>query len=70
MNAPQSVLEVVDRFDPHRDTHLLPAYNEAQVRRVIERRIASTDDEIGQLVYELYALTKDEIAIVEGATVQ
>ena len=32
----------------------------------IERMIASTDDEIDRLVYELYGLTEEEIGIVEG----
>ena len=34
----------------------------------IERQIASTDAEIDRLVYELYGLTEEEIAIVEEAT--
>jgi len=33
---------------------------------VIQRQIDGTDREIDRLVYELYGLTKDEIAIVEG----
>ena len=36
------------------------------VRDRIERMIASTDDEIDRLVYELYGLTEEEIKIVEG----
>jgi hypothetical protein len=32
------------------------------------REIESTDRQIDQLVYELYGLTKDEIATVEEAT--
>jgi len=32
----------------------------------IQRQIDSTDEQIDALVYELYGLTKDEIAIVEG----
>ena len=32
----------------------------------IERQIAATDREIDKLVYELYGLTEEEIAIVEG----
>ena len=32
----------------------------------IERLIAATDSEIDRLVYDLYGLTKAEIAIVEG----
>jgi len=36
-------------------------------RNVLERQIATTDNEIDALVYELYDLTKEEIAIVEGS---
>jgi hypothetical protein len=32
----------------------------------IQRQIDSTDEQIDKLVYELYGLTADEIAIVEG----
>ena len=35
-------------------------------RTTLERQIAATDDEIDHLVYELYDLTNEEIAIVEG----
>ena len=35
-----------------------------------ERRIEATDREIDRLVYELYGLTEEEIAPVEGATGQ
>ena len=31
-----------------------------------QRQIAATDEEIDRLVYDLYGLTEDEIAIVEG----
>jgi hypothetical protein len=41
--------------------------SEAQ-RGAIQRQIEATDAEIDRLVYDLYGLTKDEIAIVEGAT--
>ncbi len=34
----------------------------------LSRQIAATDDEIDQLVYELYGLTDDEIRIVEQST--
>ena len=36
-------------------------------RTVIERQIEATDGEIDRLVYELYGLTEEEIALVEGA---
>ncbi len=39
-----------------------------QERTVIERQIAATDREIDQLVYSLYDLTGEEIAIVEATT--
>ena len=32
---------------------------------MLERQIAATDNEIDALVYELYDLTQEEIAIVE-----
>jgi hypothetical protein len=32
------------------------------------RRIAATDREMDGIVYELYGLTEEEIALVEGAT--
>lgn len=34
----------------------------------LQRDIAATDRAIDQLVYQLYGLTADEIAIVESAT--
>ena len=34
-------------------------------RGVLERQIAAADEEIDHLVYELYDLTPEEIAIVE-----
>ena len=37
-------------------------------RTVLRRQIQSTDHEIDHLVYELYELTDEEIAIVEGET--
>ena len=43
------------------------AKSEAQ-RGAIQRQIDATDAEIDRLVYALYGLTKDEIAIVEGAS--
>jgi hypothetical protein len=34
---------------------------------VLESRIAATDRQIDELVYELYGLTEEEIKVVEGA---
>ncbi len=36
-------------------------------RTVLQRQIDATDGQIDRLVYELYGLTKDEIAVVEGS---
>jgi hypothetical protein len=36
------------------------------VKTVLQRQIEATDREIDRLVYELYGLTDEEIAIVEG----
>ncbi len=36
------------------------------LRSALERQIAATDTQIDRLVYDLYGLTGDEIAIVEG----
>jgi type II restriction/modification system DNA methylase subunit YeeA len=35
-------------------------------RGVLQRQVTATDDEIDHLVYQLYDLTDEEIAIVEG----
>ena len=45
----------------------LAAANLDQEKTVLKRRIEATDREIDQLVYELYGLTEDEIALVENA---
>jgi len=44
---------------------LAAAESEAQ-KTVLQRQIAATDREIDRLVYDLYGLTKEEIAIVES----
>jgi len=38
-----------------------------QEKTQLSRQIAATDGAIDTLVYELYGLTEEEIAIVEGA---
>ena len=35
-------------------------------RGVVEQRIEAVDREIDALVYELYGLSEDEVAVVEG----
>ena len=41
----------------------------SQDRKFVERQIKSTDRQINQLVYKLYELTPEEIALVEGGSV-
>jgi hypothetical protein len=38
-----------------------------QAKRLLQQQIDVTDQAIDRLVYELYGLTEDEIAIVERA---
>ena len=44
----------------------LPQARTPHEQTALERRIEATDRQIDALVYELYALTEEEIAIVEG----
>lgn len=46
----------------------LPAAKTSQERGVIQRQSEATDRQIDELVYQLYDLTAEEIAIVEAAT--
>lgn len=45
-----------------------PSIKIDQAKAVFERHVASVDQQIDQLVYELYGLTDKEIALVEEAT--
>ena len=45
----------------------LPAASLPQDKDLLQRRIDATDRQIDALVYELYGLTADEIAIVEDS---
>jgi hypothetical protein len=36
-------------------------------KKLYQRQVEATDEEIDALVYELYGLTEEEIVIVEGA---
>jgi hypothetical protein len=44
----------------------LPAAKTEHEKTVIQRQIEATDEQIDQLVYELYGLTEEQIKIVEG----
>ena len=54
------------RQDPHGHTKLVAARTPAE-RELYARQIEATDGEVDRLVYELYGLTEEEVAIVEGA---
>ena len=45
----------------------LPAATTEHERKLLQRQTTATNNEINQLVYALYGLTAEEIAIVEGA---
>jgi hypothetical protein len=46
----------------------LAAGKSAAQKSVLQRQIGATDEEIDRVVYDLYGLTAEEIAIVEEAT--
>ena len=60
--APREVVALVENFAEHRETYRRGDYKEASLL------IQHTDAEIDRLVYELYGLTDEEIALVEAAT--
>ena len=79
MTAPKEIKKLIKRFQENRDVYCSSAYNETQARHEfidplvnskspIQRQIEATDNQIDQLVYELYGLTDEEIRIVEEAT--
>mgnify|MGYP005619931155 CR=1 FL=1 len=45
----------------------LSAAKTAHEKTALQRQITATDQQIDQLVYDLYGLTGEEIRIVEGA---
>ena len=60
----QLVALVEQMLDLHRQ---LAAFKTPDERTRLERQIGATDQRIDVLVYELYGLTDNEIAIIEGA---
>jgi predicted nucleic acid-binding Zn-ribbon protein len=44
----------------------LPSAKTDHEKTALQRQIDATDQQIDQLVYELYGLTEEEIKIVEG----
>jgi hypothetical protein len=57
-------LAEIPAYDP--DLDLNPLVELTEELAEVERRIALTDNLIDQIVYKLYGLTEEEIAIVEG----
>jgi hypothetical protein len=75
MPIPARLLALIDTFGRNLESYLHPDYKETELRREfpdaqthLQRDIAATDRAIDQLVYQLYGLTAEEIALVEAAT--
>lgn len=81
MSTPDKVHELIERFGRNPPAYKQGQYNEVlgwdvhkrlaaetvpHVKTVLQRQIEATDRQIDQLVYELYELTAEEIAVVEG----
>lgn len=59
MPAPESILQLVQRFNDHRSSYLAGKYTKQSPRtprekELFHRLIASTDNAIDDLVYQLY----------------
>ncbi|MEI7856673.1 MAG: hypothetical protein WCH85_04120 [Methanomicrobiales archaeon] len=61
MAVPDTIQPLVDKYTFHRD-----AYIRGQEKTQLSRQVEAADGAIDKLVYELYGLTEEEIAIVEG----
>jgi hypothetical protein len=57
----RDIQDLVDRFARNLDVAPISAHD-----KLCHRRIEATDMQIDAVVYELYGLTEEEIAIVEG----
>ena len=58
------MVALVERMlDLHKRLHGAGSDSE---REVLQRQVEATDRQIDALVYELYGLTADEVAVVEG----
>jgi adenine-specific DNA-methyltransferase len=63
MDLKQRIVVLVDRMlDLHKQTPATP-----QEKEQLQRQIAATDRQIDTLVYQLYGLTDEEIALVESS---
>ncbi len=61
MAVPETIQPLVYKYTFHRD-----AYIRGQEKTLLSWQIEAADGAIDRLVYELYGLTAEEIAIVEG----
>jgi len=68
MPTPQIVIELVEQMLAlHKQ---LPEARTGHDQTHLQRQIDATDRQIDKLVYELYGLTEEEIAVVEGTSSQ
>ena len=69
MPAPESIIELVRLFESNYDQYRSPLFSETKApeRAMLQNQIELTDRQIDRLVYDLYGLTADEIAVVDGA---
>lgn len=58
---------MTDRITPQARNRIM-AVNRGDDTNLQQRQIAATDKRIDQLVYRLYGLTDEEIALVEGTS--
>jgi hypothetical protein len=65
MPAPDSVLKLCETFAEHREHFRSGNYNEFQLRKQFLDPLFHR--QIDRLVDDLYGLTEEEIALVEGA---
>jgi len=74
--APQAILDLVERFGRNIGQYRSPSYNETQAaasglmrpcKDLLQRQIDATDHQIDHLMYELCGLADEEIRIVETA---
>jgi len=74
--APQAILDLVERFGRNIGQYRSPSHNETQAaaslptgscKELAERQMDASDRQINQLVYEFYGPTDEEIRIVETA---
>jgi len=62
------MVELVTRMmEPRRQQARAPKKQSPSAKQLLDQKLAITDQQIDQLVYELYGLTEEEIRVGEGA---